>query len=188
MKKSAYIAILAALAAIVFVGVYSTRSHATLRAESPNAQSLIGTTTNNNAAAGVVGEFQTCTVVVGSAVSLTTATAANVCSISLTAGDWTCAAQVDHNLAATTNVTQLNASISLTSATLAAQTGGSGLGTDPTATVNEAANVPAGLVTQSAGPVRVSLAATTTVFLVASDTFTVSTDAAYGTMSCRRAR
>jgi hypothetical protein len=38
------------------------------------------------------------------------------------------------------------------------------------------------------GPVRLSIAATTTVFLVAQCTFTVSTLSAYGTIRARRMR
>lgn len=47
-----------------------------------------GTGTNDNAAAGYVGEFISSVVAAGSAISLTTATPANVTSISLTAGNW----------------------------------------------------------------------------------------------------
>jgi len=47
-----------------------------------------GTTTNDSASAGNIGEFVSSTVLVGSAVSFTTATALNITSISLTAGDW----------------------------------------------------------------------------------------------------
>ena len=49
---------------------------------------IIGTTTNDDAAAGKIGEYQSAGIGFGSAISLTTATPANVTSISLTAGDW----------------------------------------------------------------------------------------------------
>lgn len=48
---------------------------------------IIGTTTNDNAAAGSVGEFVSSTVS-AAGTALTTATATNLTSISLTAGDW----------------------------------------------------------------------------------------------------
>jgi hypothetical protein len=148
----------------------------------------VGTATNNNAAAGQVGEFVTATVAAGSAVALTTATGANVTSISLTAGDWEVDGQVDFSPAATTSVTQYNASCSLTSATLAPQAGGSGLGTDATFTINQAAQVPVSTFMAPTITVRLSIAATTTVFLVAQAVFTVSTLSAYGTIRARRAR
>ena len=148
----------------------------------------VGTSTNNNAAAGQIGEFVTATVASGAAVALTTSVAANVTSISLTAGDWDISAQVDHLIAASTSITQLNASISLTSATLAGQAGGAGLGTDATAVASFSAMVPTANITQDIGLVRLSVAATTTVFLVAMDAFTLSTISAFGTIRARRVR
>lgn len=147
-----------------------------------------GSATNDSAAAGYVGELITATVASGSAVSLTTATSANVTSISLTAGDWDCTAQVVHNAAATTSITLLQIGISATTATLLTQAGGSGIGTDPLAIWRQAAAVPGGALTTNITDVRVSLAGTTTIFLVANDTFTVSTLTAYGTLRCRRMR
>lgn len=154
----------------------------------PVAFNPTGTTTNDNAAAGRPGEFITATVPVGSAVALATGVAANVTSISLTAGDWDVSGVVDHNIAATTSVTQINSGVSLTSATLASQAGGAGLGTDPTSTLSYAAMVPGAGIVQGAPLVRISLAATTTVYLVAQDTFTLSTISAYGTLRARRVR
>lgn len=147
-----------------------------------------GTTTNNNAALGTLGEIVTATVAAGAAVALTTATSANVTSISVTAGDWDIFGQIDFALGATTSITQLNAAISLTTGTLSTQPGGSGLGTDPATLQNLAATVPAANVFQACGPVRLSVAATTTVYLVANATFTVSTCAAFGTIRARRVR
>ena len=150
---------------------------------------ILGTTTNNNAAAGYVGEFITSTVASGSAVTLTTATTANVTSISLTAGDWDVNGAVDYIFAATTSVTQLQAGVSLTSATLAGQAGGAGLGTDPTVSLAQPAAVPTALpYVQMIAPVRVSIAATTTVFLVSQAVFTVAACTAFGTIRARRVR
>jgi hypothetical protein len=149
---------------------------------SPSGQ-IVGTATNDNACAGCVGEVITSTVVAGSAVSLTTATAANVTSVSLTPGDWDCRATVARTLGASTSVTKLVGSISTTTGTVTTQ------GLDSSDTLTTAANVMGATGTDSkVGLARQSLAATTTVFLVAQDTFTVSTDAAYGTLTCRRAR
>lgn len=93
---------------------------------------------------------------------------------------------VDFNPAGTTSVTNITASISLTSATLSGQTGGSGLGTDPTMAWNQAASVPAGVMGMEVPQVRLSITKQTTVFLVAQATFTVSTMAAYGTIRANR--
>jgi hypothetical protein len=147
-----------------------------------------GSVTNDSATAGSVGEMLTTTVASGSAVSLTTATSANIATLSLTAGDWDCSAQVTHNAAATTSVTLLQIGISATTATLPTQAGGSGIGTDPLAIFRQAAAVPGGALTTNVGPVRVSLSGTTNIFLVANDTFTVSTMTGYGTIRCRRMR
>ena len=152
------------------------------------SSAVLGTTTNDNAPAGRLGEFVTATVAVGAAVPLTTGVAANVTSISLTAGDWKITAQCNRNLGATTSVTLLQAGVSLTTATIAGQAGGAGLGTDPTAIATSPATIYGGTVTKAIGPVRLSINATTMVFLVAQDTFTVSTNAVYGTLSARRMR
>lgn len=151
-------------------------------------QLIQGTPTNDNALAGDIGEYISSTVASGSAVSLTTATPANVTSISLTAGDWDIDGTIDYTPGATTSITVLNAAVSLTTNTLSTQPGGSGLGSDPLTVLTQAAAVPNGTVTVSSPTVRLSINQTTTVYLVASGTFTVSTLAAYGTIRARRVR
>lgn len=133
-----------------------------------------------------LGTLTTSSIPVGSAVSLTTATPANLTSISLAAGDWDISGVIDFAPAATTSVTNITASASLTSATLSGQTGGSGLGTDPTMAWNQAASVPAGVMGLEVPAVRLSITKTTTVYLVAQATFTVSTMTAYGTIRANR--
>lgn len=148
-----------------------------------------GTSTNDNAPAGSLGEFITATVASGSAVALTTATTANITSISLTAGDWDVEGIIDLTFAATTSYTQLTGGLSLTSATLATQAGGGGLGTDPNTAFATPAQVPTALAfSLETGMVRCSFAATTTVFLVANCTFTVAALSAFGTIRARRMR
>lgn len=133
-----------------------------------------------------LGTLVTSSVPVGSAVSLTTATPANITSISLTAGDWDISGVIDFAPAATTSVTNVTTSTSLTSATLSPQTGGNGLGTDATMAWNQAASVPNGLMAMEVPAVRLSITKTTTVWLVAQATFTVSTMTAYGTIRANR--
>lgn len=151
-------------------------------------QLIQGTSTNDNAIAGDVGEFVTSTVASGAAVSITTATPVNITSISLTAGDWDIDGIIDFLPAATTSITQLVTAVSLTANTLSTQPGGSGLGTDPLVTWNQAASVPAAVVGLATATIRLSIAATTTVYLVASANFTVSTMTGYGTIRARRVR
>lgn len=115
--------------------------------------------------------------------TLASTTAANITGIALTAGDWDCRATISHNLGASTSVTKLTASISPTSATMANQ------GINTSDFLSTAANVMGVLGTDlKIGPARFSLASTTNEYLVATDTFSVSTDVAYGVLSCRRAR
>lgn len=142
---------------------------------------VLGSVTNDNAAAGYVGEYTSAAVAAGSAVSLTTATTANVTSISLTAGDWDVDGIVQYTPAASTSVTQLTQGSSSTTATVGAQGTFSKWVT--------AANVltavdPAWVIPTT----RVSIAATTTIYLVANATFTVSTLTAYGLIRARRVR
>lgn len=139
-----------------------------------------GTTTNDNAPAGAVGEVLSTTVAFGSAVALTTNTNSNVATVSLTAGDWDCTGVVNFVFGATTSYTKLMIWISTTSAA-------SNL-TDAGVTFATPAVVPAADMSWATPTVRVSIAATTTTYMVARPTFTVSTLAAYGTIRCRRIR
>ena len=87
---------------------------------------VVGTTTNDDAPAGYVGEIITGDVPAGSAVALTTAVAANMTSISLTAGHWRVHLAIYFTPAATTTITYLIGSISSTSATVDAAPGAFG--------------------------------------------------------------
>ena len=142
------------------------------------AANVAGTATNDNATAGNIGEVITSNIAVGSAVALTSGTAANVTSISLTAGDWDVSGWVSTNPAGTTTTTIFAAGISTTTADL---------GSFPVKI--QGVSVAAGLsLSASTATQRLSLASTTTVYLVASSTFAVSTSAAYGYITARRSR
>jgi hypothetical protein len=144
---------------------------------------IIGTTTNNNADAGSVGEYVSSFVASGSAVSLTTATGANITSISLTAGDWDVWGSGALVLNAATVVALVTYQVSQTSATFqtypatgeaTVQTGASAAG--------ERFSI------SNTGVARISLAGTTTVYLNGKADFTVNTAAAYGSIEARRVR
>ena len=142
---------------------------------------IAGTVTNDSAVAGLYGEYAASSVA-STTVSLTTATTANMVTQSLTAGDYDVQGTCVYQTAATTSVTQNICGISTTSATL---------GTDGTYARSTFAAVVPGAVEYMDMPTpvtRISLAATTTVYLVAQSTFTVSTQTAGGVIRVRRVR
>ena len=152
-----------------------------LKAASGVLDRVLGTATNDNAAAGYVGEYNSAAVAAGSAVSLTTATTANVTTISLTAGDWDVSGIVQYTPTATTSVTQLTQGVSTLSATLSPQGTFSKFVT--------AANILTAIDPAWSLPVvRLALASTTTIYLVSNATFSVSTLTAYGIITARRVR
>lgn len=144
---------------------------------------IVGYQDGSSASAGNVGEVISSAVAVGSAVALTTATPANVTSISLTPGDWDVTGNVNLTAAsATTAAGALQAGgISITSATL--PTDGS-----------EVQELSVALTTTSfktSIPVSrkvINVNAVTTVYLVAEATFTAGTIGAYGVLTARRVR
>lgn len=135
------------------------------------------TATNDNAAAGKVGEEVQSLIAIGSAVSLVTATGNNVTSISLTAGDWDVEGNVNFSSSGAT-VTASVAGISLTSITPPTD-GSEGYSGVLSATAIESATLPRK---------RVSIASTTTVYLTAKATFTAGTVTSFGAITARRAR
>jgi hypothetical protein len=143
---------------------------------------VIGTTTNNDAAAGSVGEvISAVNAGGGSAINLTTATAAAVTSISLTAGDWDVYGSVVYSNGATTNLVSargfISTAVSLISAEFSAivDYGTAGL-------------VLNGTIGLTCPPRRVSISSTTTIYLVAYANFTIDVCTAYGQIYARRRR
>jgi hypothetical protein len=143
---------------------------------------LPATATNDNASAGNVGEYIESVVTSGSSVSITTATAKTVTSISLTAGDWDVDALGYFGSTGTTSFTAITVSISGTTNTLDATPG-------KINTLVMNATTPAGIsLSQVVPPYRLSLSGTTTVYLVVQATFTVSTATGFGIVRARRIR
>lgn len=143
---------------------------------------IIGTTTNDNAAAGSVGQIIESSIPVGSAVSLTTATPANITSISLTAGDWTVYGNVWTNPAGLTTTASIQAGISQTSATLPTPpNSGASTRFADSFTVGQQQGI-------YVGQTRISIASTTTVYLVIQVAFAISTMSAFGYIGARRMR
>ena len=143
---------------------------------------IIGTTTNNNADAGSVGEYVESTISEASPVSLTTATVADITSISLTAGDWDVWGNTAFVAAATTNIVTCAGWVSSTSVTLP------DLYLFNSLRHPSAGEVPVGNFGFSTPFTRMSISGTTTVYLSARANFTVSTLGGCGGIFARRVR
>ena len=149
---------------------------------------LVGASSNTDANTGALGEYTTAAVATGSAVSLTTGTAATVTSLSLSAGDYEVSGIIAFKPGATTSITVMGAAISQTTNAVPA-TIAQGASGEMLVQIARAAFVPGANDTcVQVSPIRISLSATTTIYLVAKSTFTVSTLAAYGMMKARRVR
>lgn len=136
-----------------------------------------GDTTGASPAANFIGERLRAVVAQGSAVALTDTVAANVTSVSLTAGVWDVEGIVMMTGGAITG-TYFDAAISTTSATL---------GTLGDNTVQSSAMATAAAdSTLTVPPYRIEVAAPTTVYLVTEAGFTVGSAAAYGRISATR--
>lgn len=147
-----------------------------------NNPNIVGTATNDNAAAGSVGEYIESSVPVGSVVALTSTTAKTVTSITLSAGDWDVSGDVYISPAATTSMTQTAGSISTTTNTIDFSPG-------RFSQKVFSAVITAGFgISEPIPPTRFSVTGSTTVFLVAQATFTISTNGAYGIIRARRVR
>jgi hypothetical protein len=144
-------------------------------------KALVGTATNDNAAAGQVGEYIEAELASGSATSLTTATAKTITSLSLTAGDWDVSGGVVIVAAATTTTTAVFCATNTVNNTF------------PSLPDESAFQVQSSFTTAStnilqAGVKRYSLASTTTVYLIAGSNFATSPCTAYGIIRARRVR
>jgi hypothetical protein len=146
----------------------------------PQIGGIIGMNGTTSASTGYVGEVVS-SVVAPIATGLTSATVVNVTSIALTAGDWDVFGSFVVTGAATTSFTNAAASISVTSLTQSA--------TNLTSFNATAAFVPGGTFTADNVPTqRLLITVPTTVYLIASSAFTVSTAGVGGTIYARRAR
>jgi hypothetical protein len=145
---------------------------------------LPGTTTNDAASAGNIGEYISSSIPVGSPVSLTSNNFSNVTSISVTAGDWDISGSIGFVGNAATTVNWMTGSITTTSGTPDGSGGRQSFQVTGGTTVFNI--VPS---TQFwIGHSRFSFASTTTVYLVAQSGFGTSTNGAFGFISARRVR
>jgi hypothetical protein len=144
---------------------------------------LVGSSTNDSATAGNIGENLQSTVASGSAVSLGSGSPSNMTSLALTAGDWDVSGTMSFVPGASTSITALLGGLSSTTTAFDLATPGYFVAQ------RGAAYVPgANQCNLTVGPVRISLSASTTYFFVAQGIFTVSTLGAFGILRARRAR
>lgn len=148
--------------------------------------SILGTNTNDNAAAGFVGEYTSAIVLIGSEVNISTAVA-NITSLNLTAGDWDVWGEVwvDTSTGAATVSGSTRAAINTASAVIpttpADGTARTQVNFAPLASGTDAIGLPV-------GPIRASLNTTTTYFLVANCAVSAGTANGYGKLVARRVR
>lgn len=127
---------------------------------------------------GKYPKYVSASVAIGSPVTLTTATPATITSVSLTVGEWDLSGVVC--LDGTLTGTQFIAAIGGTTNSLTGTT--AGLDQIQTPTMSTAGSD----VCLTLPSVRKSVASTTTIYLIAQDTFTIGTAVAYGSISARK--
>jgi hypothetical protein len=165
----------------ITLGGTSTGNIVASRAFVPNQTAgIVGTTTNNDASAGSIGEFISSNISLASATSLTDSTAKNVTSISLTAGDWDVWGNIGYLVSGATPSNLVQQLTSSSAASPIGEPAGGGYSQVP--------NVQVGNTTISAGFRRFSLSGTTTVYLVGYAEFGVGSVTVYGFIGARRVR
>jgi hypothetical protein len=137
----------------------------------------VGTTTNDNAASGMIGEY---VIASGGPVGLSSGVGINIAHLDLTAGDWNVEGNIAFTPAGSTRPIAYQVGVSGTSGVL-----GSIISQIQFA-VGFTSSGPANL--GSGGSSRFSLAAPATAYLIARSTFTISTMSARGSIWGRRVR
>ena len=151
-----------------------------------SAGQLLGTNTNDTANAGNVGELLQSKVLAASATALTTNTAKDVTTITLTAGDWDVWGWVGIT-GTTTVIDVLTTSLSTTPNTLAgSDTGGNTQIAQSSAIIDP--NIVDVIVATPMLPVTVANGATAPYHLVTRARFGSGTASAYGWLQARRRR
>jgi len=140
---------------------------------------IVGVTDASNSAAREVGEFVQSIILQASAVTMTNVTAANVTSISLSAGDWDVWGNISA-VGAGTSQTQVIGWVSSTSVTL------------PDAAHYSGASLSSGIVSASCGGSipsrRFNVSGTTTIYLGAYTSLSGGTSTVCGSIYARRVR
>jgi hypothetical protein len=152
---------------------------------------IVGTTTNDDAAVGIVGEFKDSTLASGSAVVLASGSASSITTLTLTAGDWEVWGVAQYGAAGTTSVTDFIQG--------SGKSGGAGncdvapaaaFGVPGAYTADgQPAEIPTAIeIAKGFPPFRYSLSGTTKVCLIVKPSFTASSLTGYGYLAARRVR
>ncbi len=151
---------------------------------------ILGTTTNDNAGAGFVGEYITSALDRSSGVTLLNQTAKTIVSIALTAGDWDVSGAFGFSPQTAVTGTGIRGGVYDTTDTLPPET----YDAHPDSANGRIAVIyywPSGSVaeqTRNIPTFRVSLAAPKTLYLIEYATFSAGTATGYGYLGARRAR
>lgn len=156
--------------------VFATTLSATALITPASAIGIKGTTAADSAQAGSVGEYLSNST--GGA-AITSGTASNATTLTLTAGDWDVQGVVAFTPAGTTVMQLQGAGINTTSATFPAYPNGTSLNFTAAAGSGSYVTTPV---------VRVNVSTSTTVYLVQTSVFTTSTAQAAGFIRARRVR
>lgn len=173
-----------------FLNVYNELANPVVNSGSIPSSAITGTTTNDSAAVGRIGEVISSGAPQSSLNNLTSGVSNTIASISLTVGDWDVRAMGGFKGAAGTSVTELQTAIGLTNNTLPA--------TDTIANptngevlydaVMSATVIGGNRIVQSIPPIVIKLASPATVYLTQNATFSVSTLGGFGSITARRVR
>lgn len=147
----------------------------------------VGTITNDNAAAGNIGEHIIAAVPSTAGVTLTTDVGIDLLSVQLTAGDWELYWRVNY-YGFGANITRFLAGPSVTAGVFPIRNQTGPVSPEAFTVSNIPITSLSGVHPMMSIPIRVSLAATTTIYLVVNASFTIAGVEAYGTMRARRVR
>ena len=169
--------------------VTSTGTGAVVLGTTPtiNQPNLGGVTTVSNATAGSVGEYLSTIVLIGSAISLTTAVSTNIATLSVTAGDWDIWGEIWYDGSAGTILIRAYQAITTVSATISFTVPSN----DYSQSCFHGSVSAVGSVGAPIWPIpatRINVASTTDVFMVVRADYTTPTLTAYGKICARRRR
>ena len=151
---------------------------------SDTTKGIVGTTTNNDAGAGYVGEFVSANRAYASPLALTNNIATNLTSISLSAGDWDVYGNVI-NTNSNDYIQYLYAWTNTVSATLPSEVNNAGLTLFGSAGGNTVRSTQFSTI---APYQRYSLSTTTTIYLIAQTASNAGTNNCSGIIYARRVR
>lgn len=161
-------------------GAFAGDTGASVSGYTLTSSNIVGDISGTDAPSGDVGAITSSIVALGSAISLTTGTALNVTSLSLTAGDYDIYGTVGFVVGGATTMTSMGAALNTNSATLPTPDS-----INTSVSVIKAPLTTGASQSLTAGSCRISTNAPITVYLVAIMDFAIGTAAAYGSIWAR---